>query len=288
MILSLIMSFLNWDMIRPAQWRGGHNYGEALVEDPRFWISLKVTAFYTLVSTPLGILIALLLATLLNQKVRGIPLFRAMFYIPTIASTVAMTLVTRKIMSPDEGLLNTILYHPWVEKTLHLGNLLNQWSGTKPGEHVNWLGNEHTTMPSVILLSLAGVGGTMLILLAGLQGVPQYYYEAATVDGASPWRRFRAITLPMITPSIFFTTITGFIGSFQVFTQVFVITNGQGGGPNNSLWVYMISLYSNAFQTLRMGYAAALAWILFLIILIFTLVQMQASKRWVYYEADVK
>ncbi|WP_025225730.1 extracellular solute-binding protein [Fimbriimonas ginsengisoli] len=288
MILSLIMSFLNWDMIRPAQWRGVHNYTEAMTEDPRFWISLKVTAYYTLVSTPLGILIALMLAMLLNQKVRGIPLFRAMFYIPTIASTVAMTLVTRKIMSPDEGLLNTILYNPIFEKTLHLGSLLNQWSGTKPGEHVNWLGNEHTTMPAVILLSLVGVGGTMLILLAGLQGVPQYYYEAATVDGASAWRRFRSITLPMITPSIFFTMITGFIGSFQVFTQVFVITNGQGGGPNNSLWVYMIALYSNAFQTLRMGYAAALAWVLFLIILIITLLQMQASKRWVYYEAEAK
>lgn len=287
MIVSLVMSFLNWDMIRPAQWRGAHNYTEALFEDPHFWISLKVTAMYTLISTPLGILIAIVLALLLNQKVKGVPLFRAMFYIPTIASSVAMTLVTRKILSPDDGILNTILYNPTLNKVLPIGNMLNAWSETKAHEHVNWLGNEHTAMPAIILLSLAGVGGTMVILLAGLQGIPQYYYEAATVDGAGPWRRLINVTLPLLTPSIFFTTITGFIGSFQVFTAVFIITNGQGGGPNNSLLVYMIEIFSSAFQTLRMGYGAALAWILFLIILLFTLIQVKGSK-WVHYEADLK
>lgn len=287
MILSLVMSFLNWDMIRPAQWRGVHNYTEAFVEDPRFWVSLKVTAVYTLVSTPLGVLLALGLAILLNQKVRGIPLFRAMFYIPAIASGVAMTLVTRKIMSPDDGLLNAILYNPTINKLLNVSGWLNGWSQTKTGEHINWLGNEHTAMPAIVLLALAGVGGSMVVMLAGLQGIPQYYYEAATVDGASPWHKMKAITLPMLTPAIFFSLITGFIGSFQVFTSVFIITGGNGGGPNNSLYVYMIALFSNAFQTLRMGYAAALAWVLFLVIMLFTLIQFKASK-WVYYEADVK
>jgi multiple sugar transport system permease protein len=286
MILSLIMSTLSWDMIQPAKWRGLHNYTEAFFEDPRFWISLRVTLVYTLLATPAGIFTAFLLALLLNQKVRGVPLFRAMFYIPSIASTVAMTLVTRKILSPDDGLLNQIIYSPIVNKTLHIGTLMSNYAG-KPGEPVNWLGNEHTTMFAIILLSLMGVGGSMIILLAGLQGVPSFYYEAATVDGAGPWHKMKAITLPLLTPSLFFTLVTGFIGSFQVFTQVFIITNGSGGGPNNSLLVFMIAMYSAAFQSLRMGYAAALAWVLFAVIMGFTLLQFRVSK-WVYYESDVK
>jgi len=142
-------------------------------------------------------------------------------------------------------------------------------------------------MPAIILLSLWGVGGAMVILLAGLQAIPQFYYEAATVDGASPYQKMKAITVPLLTPSLFFTMVTGFIGSFQVFTSVFVITGGSNGGPNNSLLVYMINLYDAAFQQARMGYAAALAWILFFIILAFTLLQLAMSK-WVYYEAEAK
>jgi len=284
MVLSLLMSMMNWDMILPAQWRGGKNFTEAFTADPRFWISIRVTMAYTLIATPLGILTALALALLLNQKVKGVPLFRAMYYIPSIASAVAMTLVTRKILAPDGGLLNSILYSPvfasWV------GKPLSALAGT-PNDPVNWLGNDKTAMASVIMLSLAGVGGAMIVLLAGLQAIPQFYYEAATVDGASPWQRLKAITLPQLSPALFFTLITGFIGSFQVFTQVFVIANGAGGGPNNSLLVYMIALYASAFNNLRMGYAAALAWILFFIIMLFTLVQFRMSK-WVYYEAEAK
>lgn len=286
MILSFLMSFMKWDMIQGAQFRGLHNYSEAFVEDPRFWTSMRVTAVYTLVSTPLGIFVAFLLALLLNQKVKGVPIYRAMCYIPSIASTVAMTLVMRKILSPDNGLMNTILYSPWVNNTLHLGTFMSNFAG-KPNDPVNWLANEHTTMISIVLLSLFGVGGSMIVLLAGLQGIPQYYYEAATVDGASPWHRMKNITVPLLTPSIFFTLVTGFIGSFQVFTQVYIITGGNGGGPNNSMLVYMLALYQAAFQSLRMGYAAALAWVLFAVILVFTLIQFRAS-RWVYYEADVK
>jgi multiple sugar transport system permease protein len=286
MVLSLLMSFMNWDMIQPAKFRGLHNYSEAFIEDPRFWISMRVTAIYTILATPLGIFMAFLLALLLNQKVKGIPLFRAMFYIPSIASAVALTLVTRKILSPENGLLNSILYSPIVNNTLHLGTIMSNFAGT-PHDSVNWLGNERTTMISLIMLSFFGVGSSMIVLLAGLQGIPQFYYEAATMDGASAWHRLRNITVPLLTPSIFFSMITGFIGSFQVFTQVYIITGGNGGGPNNSMLVYMITLYDAAFQTLRMGYAAALAWVLFAVILGFTLLQFKASK-WVYYEADVK
>jgi len=285
MILSLLMSFMNWDMIRPAQFRGVQNYREAFTEDPRFWVSLKVTAIYTLVSTPVGILVALMLAMLLNQKVRGVPLFRAAFYIPSIASTVAASLIARRLFSPD-GFLNFVLYHPLVQKVFHTGSLLNALTGTPAADQVNWLGNEKTALASLMLLSFWGVGGAMVVLLAGLQGIPQYYYEAATVDGASPWAKVKAITLPLLTPALFFSLITGIIGSFQVFTQVFVITNGTGQ-PNNATLVYMMTLFAAAFQNVRMGYGAALGWVLFLVILVFTLLQMKLSK-YVYYEADAK
>jgi ABC-type sugar transport system permease subunit len=283
MVLSLLMSTMNWDMIQPAQWRGAGNFREALTEDPRFWRSLQVTLFYTLIGTPIGIAFALALALLLNQKVRGVPLFRAMFYIPSIASAVAIALVARKLFAPEGGLINSILYSPVFKP---LGDALSSLAGT-PSDQLNWFANEHTAMPALILLGLLGVGGSMIVLLAGLQGIPQHYYEAATVDGASAFQRMRAITLPLLTPSLFFCLITGFIGAFQVFTQVYVITNGPYGGPNNSMLVLMISIWSAAFTTLRMGYAAALAWVLFAIVLVFTILQMRLS-RWVHYEAEAK
>lgn len=283
MVLSLVMSTMNWDMIKDAQWRGAGNFKEALTEDPRFWISLKVTAVRALVGTPLGIMAAFLLAMLLNQKVRGVALFRTMFYIPTIASAVALALVARKIFAPDGGLMNMILYSGPLKP---IGEAISAWAGT-PGEMVNWLGNEHTAMPALILLSLLTVGGSMVVLLAGLQGIPQYYYEAATMDGANAFQRMRAITLPLLTPALFFCLITGFIGAFQTFTEVYIITNGPNGGPNNSMFVQMMSIYSAAFVTLRMGYAAALAWVLFVVIMIFTILQMRLS-RWVHYESEAK
>ena len=283
MVLSLLMSTLQWDMILPAQFRGAGNFREAFTQDPTFWPSIRVTLTYTLISTPLGIFVAFLLALLLNQKVRGVPLFRAAYYMPSIASGVASALIARKVFAPDDGLVNKVLYSPAFER---LGWWLSGLAGN-PKDHVNWFNNEKTAMPALILFGLWGVGGSMVILLAGLQGIPQFYYEAATVDGANPWQRMRAITVPLLTPSLFFTLITGFIGSFQIFTQVFVITGGNGGGPNNSLLVYMINLYDAAFQQARMGYAAALAWVLFFIILFFTLMQLGMSK-WVYYEAEVK
>lgn len=284
MVLSLLMSTMNWDMIRPAQWRGAENFREMATEDPRFWVSLKVTILYTLIATPLGIFVAFLLALLLNQKVRGVPLFRAMFYIPSIGSAVAITLVARKILSPEDGLLNSILYSSAFRS--FIGEPLSRLVGT-PADPVNWLSNDKTAMPAVIMLSLLGAGGAMIVLLAGLQGIPTFYYEAATLDGAGPFQRLKTITLPLLSPALFFSLITGFIGSFQIFTQVFIITGGPNGGPNNSLLVFMITLYSAAFQNLRMGYAAALAWVLFLVIMIFTLLQFRMSK-WVYYEAETK
>lgn len=283
MFLSLIMSFADWDIILPAAYAGTGNYTEAFTQDPLFWKALKATGIYTVFSVPLGLVFALMLALLLNVKVRGIPLFRAAFYMPSLASLVASSLIWRKVFQPEGGLLNSLIYgSDGHGNFLGLAHLLEPIAGK--GVQMNWLGQETTALPAVIIMSVWGVGGGMIILLAGLQGVPQYYYEAATVDGAGPITQFKNITLPLITPAIFFSLITGLIGSLQVFTQAFVMTNG---GPNNSTLFYVLHIYRNAFDSLRMGYASALAWILFVIILILTLLQVKSSK-WVYYEGDLK
>ena len=248
-----------------------------------FWVSLKVTFIYTLVRVPLGIVFALVLALLLNQRVRGIPLFRACYYVPSLVSAVAASLVWQKMFAPEDGLINRVLYSPFVSKFFHIGEWLSK-VGETPNKNINWLGNEHTALSSFILMSVWGVGGAMVILLAGLQGIPEYYYEAATVDGASPWQRFKSITRPLLTPAIFFTLVTGLIGAFQSFTEVYVITT-SGGGPNHATMLYMLNVFNAAFQNYRFGYAAALAWVLFFIILAFTLVQLKMSK-WVYYESE--
>jgi multiple sugar transport system permease protein len=281
MLLSLLMSFAEWDIIQPAQWRGAGNYAEALHDDPRFWVSLRVTALYTLFAVPLGIVGALILALLLNVKVRGIAFYRTMFYLPALASTVAASLIWMRIFQPEGGLLNRVIYgEDGQGNFLGLASLLANF--VPPGQQANWLGLEQLALPALIIMSLWGVGAGMVILLAGLQGIPHHYYEAATLDGAGPWQRFRAVTFPLLTPALFFSLITGVIGSFQVFTQAFVMT---AGGPNNATRFYMLHLYETAFGGLRMGYASALAWILFLVILVFTAIQFTLN-RFVYYEAD--
>jgi len=285
MLVSLIMSFADWDIIRPAHFRGVGNYSEAFSSDPRFWKSLEVTGAYVLMSVPAGIVVALVLALLLNVKVRGIAVFRTCFYLPALASTVALSLIFRKLFAQD-GLINAVIYGRNGDGNLFgLGSLLGRISG-QPHDMANWLGNEHLALPSLSIMSLLSVGGSMVILLAGLQGIPQFYYEAATLDGAGPWQRFRTVTFPLLTPSLFFVLITSVIGSFQVFTQVYVITMGAGS-PNDSTRVFMLHLYDNAFRNLRMGYASALAWVLFVVIMIFTLLQFQLNRK-VYYEAEAK
>lgn len=277
MLFSLLTSVSSWDILTPAKARGFGNYTEAFTQDPRFWLSLKVTLIYTAFSVPLGIVGALVLALLMNTKVRGMPLFRTFFYLPSLASTVAAVLIWKRLFQPDGGLVNTIIYG-----SNGKGNFLGLASLLKPlsvnGAPVNWLGTEKGALPALIIMSLWSIGGGMVILLAGLQGIPDYYYEAATLDGASPWRRFRAVTLPLLTPALFFVLVTGIIGSFQVFTQAYMIN-----APGDSTLFYMLHLYREAFTSLRMGYAAALAWILFFVILAMTLVQFRLSK-WVYTE----
>ncbi len=278
MLFSFLTSWADWDIITPAKGRGAQNYVEAFTQDPRFWLSLKVSAIYTLFSVPLGIVGSLLLALLLNVKVRGMQLFRTIFYLPSLASLVAGVLIWKRLFQTDGGLVNTIIYG-----STGKGNFLGLAHTLEPlttnGGQVNWLGSEKAALPALIIMSLWGIGGGMVILLAGLQGIPEFYYEAATLDGANAWQRFRAVTLPLLTPALFFVLVTGLIGSFQVFTQGYMIN-----APGDSTLFYMLHLYREAFTSLRMGYAAALAWILFFIILAMTLIQFRLNKRWVYTE----
>jgi multiple sugar transport system permease protein len=279
MLLSLLMSFSDWDIIRPAKWRGIGNYLEAASFDPAFWKSLDVTFIYTLSAVPLGVVGALALALLLNAKVRGMAFWRTCYYLPSLASVVASALIWRKVFQVDGGILNGFIYgSDGKGNFLGLATLLSPLADSNG--HVNWLGDERTALASLVLMSLWGSGAGMIILLAGLQNVPQHLYEAALLDGAGPLMRLRKVTLPMISPTLFFCLVTGFIGSFQVFSSAFLMTDG---GPNRATTFFMLHLYRRAFLSLRMGYASALAWVLFFVILGFTIAQLRLS-RWVYYE----
>lgn len=265
-IFSFIMSLAKWDMINPPKMVGFANYANILTDDFRFRQSLKVTAIYAAISVPIGMLCSLSLAMLLNLKVRGMRFYRSIFYIPAILPGVAVAMVWLTVFKPTGGVFNGIL-------------------GAFNIAPIPWLTSTEWALPSFIIMSLWGVGGGMIIYLAGLQSVPTQLYEAAEIDGAGSWGKFRNVTLPMISPTIFFNLIMGVIGSFQVFTSSFIMTQG---GPAYATLFYVLYLYQKAFKYLQMGYACALAWILFAIILALTLVVFKTSAKWVYYEADLK
>ncbi len=262
MLASLYLSFTKYDL-HSSQWVGTENYRRLFQEDPLFWKALDNTVRYAVFSVPLGVIGSLAIAILLNQNVRGQRLFRTLFYLPSLVPAVASALLWQWIFNADNGILNTAL-----------GVI-----GIAP---IEWLQNEQWTLPAFVLMSLWGVGGgRMVIFLAGLQGIPDSYYEAARIDGASPWIQFRRVTLPMLSPVMFFNVILGVIGSFQIFTSSYIMT---GGGPNNASLFYALYLFRNAFEYFKLGKASALAWVLFLILLVLTFIQFRMSKRWVYYE----
>jgi multiple sugar transport system permease protein len=261
-IASFVLSFTEYELITEPRWIGFDNYVEMLTGDRLFWQSLYNTLYYTLFSVPLGLIFAFLLALLLNRKLPGIGLYRTVFYLPVVSSGVAISLLWIWLFNPQFGLINY---------------LLSLFGLPGPG----WLTAPAWAKPALVLMSLWSVGGATVILLAGLQGVPAALYEAAALDGANEWRRFWNITVPMMSPVIFFNLIIGIIGSFQVFTQAYVMTQG---GPQNATLFYVLHLFKQGFGLFRMGYAAAMAWLLFLLILILTLVQMVLARRWVYYE----
>ncbi len=260
-IASFLLSFTRYELITPPEWIGLGNYQTMISGDRLFWTSLYNTIYYTLFSVPLGLIVAFLLALLLNRGVHGIGIYRTLFYLPVVSSGVAISLLWIWLFNPQFGLIN------------HLLSLVGL-----PGP--GWLVDPAWAKPALILMSLWSVGGTVVIFLAGLQGVPRTLYEAASLDGASPWHQFRHVTVPMMSPVIFFNLIIGMIGSFQVFTQAYVMT---GGGPQNATLFFVFHLFKQGFGLFRMGYAAAMAWVLFLIILLLTLVQMTLARRWVYY-----
>jgi multiple sugar transport system permease protein len=268
MVYSLFLSFTQFDLFHPPLWIGLENFHHFFL-DPYplsvFWKSLGVTAYYTFLSVPVGIVGSLVLALLLNTQIRGVPLYRTLFYLPSLTPAVASALVWIWIFNSRFGLANALL------RSLGLPPL-------------RWLTDPRLVIPSFVLMGLWGLGGnTMIIFLAGLQGVPIHLYEAAEIDGANWWRRFWAVTIPQISPTMFFNLILGIIGSFQVFGSAFLMT---GGGPEYATYFMVYYIYEEAFRALHMGRGAALAWILFGVLLIFTLLQFRLSRFWVYYEGE--
>lgn len=261
MLFSAWLSLTEWDLLSPPEFVGLSNY-QAMLKDPLFWQSLKVTAYFTLISVPLFQGLAFAVALLMNVKVRGITIFRTIYYLPSIVPVVANALLWAWVFNSDFGLLNAALRAIGLPKVL-------------------WLQDPSWAMPALIVMSLWSLGGAMLIYLAGLQGVPQQLYEAAEIDGANHWHRFRHVTIPMMSPVIFFNLVLGLIGALQTFTQGYIITNG---GPQNSTLFYALYLYRRAFTDFKMGYAAALAWVLFAIVLVLSLLVFRYLGRQVHYE----
>ena len=259
---SFSISLTKWNVVGTPEIVGLANY-QKMVEDRFFWQSIKVTLYY-LLNVPLNVVLGLLLALLLNQKVMGLSVFRTIFFLPSVASGVAVSLLWMWIFNPRFGIINVLL-----KKIGIIGPL--------------WLGSEAWAIPALIIMSIWGVGGGMLIYLGALQGIPTAFYEAATLDGAGAWKKLLHITVPMITPVLLLNLVMGVIVSFQVFTQAYVMTDG---GPNYATLFYVMYLYQQAFVWFNMGYASALSWVLFLIILVFTVIILKTSSSWVYYESD--
>ena len=271
---SIHLSLCAYDGMRPPRFVGMQNY-RAVFADPQFYVSLKNTFYIILVGVPVGLLFSLALAMLLNQRRRGISIYRTLIYIPCLTPVVAMSVLWMWLFNPDYGLINAGVrgFNGWLA-----GIGLGVLSLPAPG----WFSDPVWAKPALIIMSLWGAGGTMLIFLASLQDVPRSLYEAAEIDGAGWWRRQVHVTLPMISPVLFYNGIMGFIGGFQYFTQAYVISGG-GGGPEQSTLFYALYLFNNAFPHWRMGYASAQAWILFFITLVLTLFVFRISARRVYY-----
>lgn len=260
-IASFLLSFTDWDMMKPIQFIGLQNYSD-LFKDQIFIKVLWNTLYFSFVTVPIGIVLSLFLATALNQHIRGIKLYRAAYFLPVISSMVAVAVIWQWIYNPEYGVLNFLLSLVGIKGP-------------------SWLSSVTWAMPAVMLTSIwKGLGFNMLLFLAGLQGISDSYYEAADIDGAKWFEKFRYITVPLLSPTTFFVTVMAIIGSFQVFDSVFLMTQG---GPARSTSVLVHYLYQNAFQYFRMGYASAIAYILFFLVLIFTLIQLRSQKKWVVY-----
>jgi multiple sugar transport system permease protein len=265
MLFSLYSSFTNYNITSRMDFIGLSNYIRMFTLDKLFWISLYNTLYYVVFMVPLTTAGAVLLAVLLNQGIPGMRFFRTIYYLPAVLSGVGVYLLWMQLLSPSTGLVNTAL----------------GWIGI---EGPAWLFDPEWTKPALIMMKMWSLGGGMLLYLASLQGVPKQLYEAAEMDGASVFRRFRTITIPMITPIIFFDLVTSTIGGFQIFQEAYVMSESGDGGPRNSLVFYNLHMWNKAFEVFDMGYATAMAWVLFVIVMLLTLLNLTFAKRWVYYE----
>lgn len=262
-LAAFLISFTDWDLLRPPAWAGVDNYLR-LAQDPLFHTVVRNTVLYVLGTVPVQMVLALLVALALNQRLPGQTFFRTAYFMPVVASTVAVALVWRWMFHADFGLINSFLYMVGVD------------------DPPNWLSSTRWALPAIIIMSIwQQIGFSMVLFLAGLQSVPITLYEAAKIDGAGAWQRFWSITLPMLSSTTFFVLVISIINSFQVFDQAFIMT---GGGPANATNTLVFNIYRYAFQFFQMGYAAAMAWVLFAIIFVVTLVQFRYQRQWVYYE----
>jgi multiple sugar transport system permease protein len=265
MLASLVLTGFKTDLMTGYRFAGAKNFA-GLFSDKLFRKALGVTSVYTFSSVPLRLVFALAIAMLLNQRLPVLGLWRLLYYVPSVVSGVAVAVLWSWMFQPKFGLINSFL------KTLGIKGPL-------------WLISEEWALPAIVIMSLWGVGGGMLIYLAGLQSIPTHLYEAAKIDGAGILHQFWHITLPMLSPTIFFNLIMNIIGSYQVFGASYIMTQG---GPNNATLTVVLLLYRVAFEQFRFGYASAMAWALFLIILVFTLLVIRSSQAWVYYEGEVR
>jgi multiple sugar transport system permease protein len=272
MLFSLYASFTRYNMIRAPEWIGVQNY-QNLFSDDRFYLALQNTFWMVLIKLPISLLTALAIALLLTIDLPFERFFRSIIYLPNVLSGVAAVFLWKWMLAPN-GLINQGLAFIGVEG---------------PG----WFVNPNWTKPGMVVMGMWWIGGNVIIYLAGLKGIPRTFYEAAEIDGASEWAKIRYITLPLLTPTIFFEVITGIIGTFQIFTTAYILSGEQAniGGPGQSMLFYVLYLYNRAFGRagaggFQMGYASAMAWILFAIVLIITLVQLRLAKRWVHYESE--
>ncbi len=263
MLASLYLSFTNYSLIQAPSWIGLENYARMLT-DERLHNSLKVTFIYVFVSTPVQLAVALAIALLLNEGMKGLPFYRSVFYLPSmLGGSVAIAVLWRQMFEVD-GLVNQVLRLVGIDV------------------RISWIGDPSTALWTIILLHVWTFGSPMVIFLAGLRQIPGMYYEAASVDGASKMAQFRKITLPLLSPIIFFNLVLQIIGAFQAFTQAYVVSNGTGG-PSDSTMFYTLYLYQRGFVQFQMGYAAAMAWLLLVIIAAFTAINFYLSKHWVFY-----
>jgi len=262
-LASLGISLTDWDLLTPPQFVGVDNFVSLAGED-RFLVALRNTAFYTLLSVPIGMVLALALALALNQPLRGIALIRTAYFLPVVTSATAVGLVWSWIYSPASGLLNEVI-------------------GVVGLPPQRWISDPFWAMPSIIAMSVwQGLGINVIVFLAGLQAIPQEYYDAAAVDGAARWSRLRHVTLPLLTPSIFFTGILSLIGAFQIFDQVYILA--RPGRPTEATITLVYFIYESGFKFFRMGEAAAASWILFLIVAVLTVIYFRSQNRWVHYQ----